>query len=278
MDPIEILTSLGLNQLEAEVYVHLLQNEPATAYRIGQALGKQTANVYKAVGVLARRGAVLLEEGQNRVCRAVPVREFIRHTERAFREKTAQAAEALAGAHTPTFDERVYRVESVDAVLERAATMLEKEAKDVAVIDVFPAAFAAIRPSIEKAVRRKVQVHLQTYEPVKIAGTALHVVAHPGQQSLEHWRSEQLNLVIDARQSLLALMSQELDRVHQAVWTESLYVSVLLHGGITAEQTIHRLLHLGVKNRALREHRFFFNSRLRGQQELLARFRGEPSK
>lgn len=54
---IELLRQLGLNQLEAEVYAFLLPNEPMTAYAIGTALGKPTANVYKAIEHLARLGA-----------------------------------------------------------------------------------------------------------------------------------------------------------------------------------------------------------------------------
>jgi sugar-specific transcriptional regulator TrmB len=52
---IELLRQIGLNQLEAEVYAFLLPSEPMTAYAIGTALGKPTANVYKAIERLARQ-------------------------------------------------------------------------------------------------------------------------------------------------------------------------------------------------------------------------------
>lgn len=80
---IALLRDLGLNQLEAEIYTFLLPNEPMTAYRVGKAIGRPTANVYKSIENLARFGAVLVEEGTNRVCRAVPVEEFIRQIGRA---------------------------------------------------------------------------------------------------------------------------------------------------------------------------------------------------
>jgi sugar-specific transcriptional regulator TrmB len=282
MDAIETLTQLGLNQLEAEIYCHLLQHEATTPYKVAQALGRQTANVYKAVEILARRGAVVVEEGESRTCRAVPVREFLRHTERAFLETTKSAAEQLAGHDRPQMDDRVYRIDSADAVFERARTMLEHEATDLAVVDAFPAALEAIRKSIQKAIRRGIRVQIQAYAPVTFDGAASLVIPAVGGASVAMWQSQQLNIVIDGRQSLLALLSTELDRVHQAIWSHSLYLSSLLHAGMTSEQTIHHLTRLvdakrspTAVARAIRGHRFFLNSHVPGQQELLARFKGE---
>lgn len=285
MDALEILTNLGFNQLEAEIYTHLLQNEPSTAYRIAQAIGKQTANVYKAVDMLARRGAVMVEEGENRVVRAVPAREFLRHTEREFMAQTKKAAEALEALHQPSFDERVYRIESVNEAIEKARWMLEKEATKVAVVDAFPRAYAAIATAVQKAIKRGVEVHVQTYESVTIDGAASHVVAGPGAKVLEFWRSEQLNVIVDGRENLVALLSPDLNRVYQAFWSRSLYLSTLLHGGTTAEQTIHKLLQMldekrspAAIARAIRAHRFFLSSEIPGQKELMRRFTGPEKK
>jgi HTH-type transcriptional regulator, sugar sensing transcriptional regulator len=279
--PTEILTNLGLNQLEAEIYAYLLRSEPSTAYRIAQAIGKQTANVYKAVEMLARRGAVMIEEGESRLVRAVPAREFLRHAEREFLERTKAAGEVLGALHHPTFDERVYRIESVAEALERARIMLESEAKKLAVVDAFPRAWEAIAASASKAIARGVELHVQTYAPVEIEGASAHVVAAPGDAVLDYWRCEQLNIIVDGRQHLLALFSPELDRVYQVFWSHSLYVSSLLHGGFLGEQTIHKLLHMleekrspAAIRRAIRAHRFFLSSDVPGQKELLARFRG----
>ncbi|HET7434746.1 MAG TPA: helix-turn-helix domain-containing protein [Thermoanaerobaculia bacterium] len=281
MTPADILTELGLNQLEAEIYTHLLQSEPSTAYRIAQSIGKQTANVYKAVEMLARRGAVMIEEGENRLVRAVPVREFLRHTEREFMARTKTAATMLDALHKPTFDERVYRIESVAETLEKARMMLEHDATRVAVVDAFPKAWRAIAPSVAKAIARGIDVHVQTYEPVTIEGAASHVVAAPGAAVLEYWRSEQLNVVVDGKQNLVAMLSTELDRVYQAFWSQSLYLSTLLHAGLTAEHTLHKLMRMADEKRspaaivrALRKHRFFLKNEVPGQKELMRRFRG----
>jgi len=89
---VDLLQSLGMNRLEAEIYIYLLQQPgPVTAYRAGQAMGKPTANVYKAVDVLVRKGAVMVEEGPTRLCRPAPPQEFLGQLETSFHARTEQA-------------------------------------------------------------------------------------------------------------------------------------------------------------------------------------------
>lgn len=59
LDAIQGLTGLGFTQADAEVYVALLRESPATGYRIATVLGKATANTYKALRSLTDKGAVL---------------------------------------------------------------------------------------------------------------------------------------------------------------------------------------------------------------------------
>lgn len=271
---IELLRQLGLNQLEAEVYAFLLPSEPMTAYAIGTALGKPTANVYKAIERLARLGAVLVEEGENRVCRGVPAREFLRHVDREFQGRRKHAEKLLSALHRDTFDERVYRVDSVAEVLERSREMLAR-AKTVAIVDAFPRALAEIVPAIERAAGRGVRVAVEAYRPIEIAGADV-VIVPDGEASLRAWRSEQLNLVVDAKEHLVALLGSELDEVHQAVWSQNVYLSCVHHSGRMNEITLVRLMTgawtLEDAARALRDHPFFRNSEVPGHRELVHRF------
>ncbi len=161
------LQDLGFNQLEAEVYVFLLANKPATAYAVGKGLGRPTANVYKAVDALSRRGAVLIEEGDNRLCRAVPADEFLDQMRQSFRAKTEATAEALAKLERQSEDERVYRLESVPQLFERCRQMLEERCERCAVIDAFPGPLHAILPAIESAAARGVRLYVEAQEPIR---------------------------------------------------------------------------------------------------------------
>src|SRR5581483_7727318 len=190
---------------EAEVYTFLLANPPMTAYRVAKGVGAATANTYKAIESLARRGAVLVEEGDNRLCRAVPAKEFLRHLEQNFLKQTHEAEAALTKLQRESFDERVYKLESVDQAFERARQMLEVRCTKVALIDAFPAALEAMLPSIKVAVGKQLQVFVQSYRPVQIKG-ALVATPNIGTDVQTFWGSEQLNVVIDGRECLIALL------------------------------------------------------------------------
>ncbi|MFN7921481.1 MAG: helix-turn-helix domain-containing protein [Bryobacteraceae bacterium] len=276
--PAERLIALGLNRLEAGVYLFLLANPPMTAYRVAKHVGAATANTYKAIESLSRRGAVLVEEGDSRLCRAVPAREFLERLEREFAERTRKTAKALEKLERRSYDERVYKLESVAQMLERARQMLETRAESVAVVDAFPAVLDKLVPSIEAAASRGVRVLVQAYRPVAIRGASV-VVPELGPRALEFWNSEQLNLVIDGRECILALLDRQLTRIFQGLWSNSLYLSCILLAGIRSEQTIHQLRKcLGHRDDAKRMkavlagHRFFLDKDVPGQTELMARF------
>ena len=101
MDALALLMTLGLNQLEAETYLYLLTHDLQTGYRIGQALGKPSANVYKALEALARKGAVMIEEGESRTCRAIPMTEFLSHLEASFHQTATQLTHLSAQLKAP---------------------------------------------------------------------------------------------------------------------------------------------------------------------------------
>ncbi len=274
-EAIEYVRSLGLNQLEAEVYTYLLPHEPATAYAIGRAIGRPTANVYKAVESLARAGAVLVEAGANRVCRAVPVPEFIRHMQQQFLDRTREAEKALSVLAREDYDERVYRIESVPAALVRASEMLGR-AKKVAVVDAFPRALEKLKADIAAAAARGVDIVVQAYEEIAIDGAEV-VVVPEGRLSVAAWRSEQLNVVVDGAEYLFALLSDDLSELHQAVWSRSLYLACGHHAGLMSEamliKHISELAAAGeTKTVEALAKRFFRNSEVPGHRELLRRF------
>lgn len=272
-----LLTSLGLNELEAEVYVALLTQPSLTGYKLGKLLNKPAANVYKALDALARKGAVMLEEGSSQLCRAVPVQEFINQLERDFLDKTRQACQSLSHLKPVPADEKSYQLLSAPLVLERCRQMLQ-QCTTIAVIDVFPEPLEAIREDIGKAVARGVEVYLQVYRETQVEGTHL-VLTSLAEMAIEYWSSQQLNVVIDGKEYLLALFNQDASEVYQATWSRNLYVSSMLHAGFSNEHILHRIRTLsGTEafperlHEILKQQKFLSNSNVPGVKELLARF------
>lgn len=274
----ELLQSLGLNRLEAEVYTFLLRRgEAVTGYGVAKALGRPTANVYKAIDALARKGAVAVDEGARRLCRPAPPAEFLGQLEHTLLDRTREAARVLADLRPAGEDERVYDLQSPALVLERCRAMLAR-ARVVAVVDAFPRALQAVLPAVRAAVRRGVEMYVQTYEPRRIAGARV-VLAHGSEQILANWASEQLNVVVDSQEMLLALLHADLSGVHQAIWTSSLYLSCVTHVGLMREHVFHDMATLSRQpgfpprlRRLVKQQPFFHAATAPGQERLLARF------
>ena len=272
-----ILRRLGLTQLEAEVYTALAGRPPMTGYAVARAVDKPTANVYKAVAALARKGAVLVEEGETRLCRAVPPDVVLTRLEQTARRDIDEARDLFARVEPPAADERVYRLERPGEVIARCIEMLDRATR-FAVIDAFPAALETIAAAAARAAERGVRVFVEAYAPCAIAGADIVVVAH-GPIARHRWRSEQLNVVIDGREHVAALLSQDLSAVHQAIWSDSLYLSCLMHAGRLSEHTLIKMTRLKDEaglppavTRVLDAHPFFANSQVPGHQEIVQRY------
>jgi predicted transcriptional regulator len=64
LDPVQALQAVGWSELEARVYVTLIESdEPLTGYQIAKAARLARANVYTVVERLIRRGALVEEPG-----------------------------------------------------------------------------------------------------------------------------------------------------------------------------------------------------------------------
>ncbi len=231
---IDTLTELGFTALEAEVYAALVEDSPATAYRVAQVLGKAAANVYKAVDSLTRKGAVLVDDGESRMCRAVPPAELLGRIDRDFQGARSRAERALQRLRATDDDERIYRLHTREQVIERAVSMLGR-AKQLVALDVFPEPFADIRDEVAKAAARGVRTLVHVYEKgVEVTGAEV-VTAARGEAMRRAWPGQWLNVVVDASEHMLALMHSERGDVIQAVWSGSGYLSVLYFSGLDAE-------------------------------------------
>ena len=232
-DAIAALGELGFTALEAEVYLILLAESSATGYRVAQLLGKPTANVYKALESLEQKGAVLIEEGTSRAARAIDPEEVLAQAERGFQARRERAARSLARARSSSSDEKLYALRSYDQVFERARAMLDR-AEKLAIVDVFPAPFALLRPSIEAAIARGVDVALEVYEPTELDGADI-VVSWTPELTLQRWPGDGVHIVVDAQEWLIALLARGERAVRQAFWTASPFLAATQHTCLAAD-------------------------------------------
>jgi len=232
-DALNALQNLGFSEIEALVYAHLVGRRPATGYGISHAIGKPTANTYKAIASLVQRGAVQVDEGGGRLARAVPPDELLAALERRGRERRETARAALASLARVDDDERVYALRDRDLVLERARAMLAR-ATDIVLADLFPGPLAALAGGLAAAAARGARVVAKTYGPADVPGVEL-VPAPDAGRVLAAWPGQQLTLVVDADEHLLAMFDTGMARVRQAVWSRSAFLSCLHHNHVAME-------------------------------------------
>jgi sugar-specific transcriptional regulator TrmB len=230
---VEALVELGFTHLEAEIYAFLVQESPATGYRVAQALGKPVANTYKAIETLQNKGAILLDESSTRHYRAVPPAEVLSRMERTFVERKVRATQELSRLRSAPQDDRVYRLTTRDQVLERCRGMIQRS-RSVLLIDLFPLLLAELRSDLERAAERGVVVAVKTYLPAEVAGA--RVLLNPrGEDLMRRYPGQWMIVNADGSELLIASLTADAGAVVQSVWTSSVYLAWIVHTSIAAE-------------------------------------------
>ena len=80
-----LLREMRLSELEANVYIWLLENHRSTGYKIAMQIGKPVANTYKALKSLEKKGAVVSDDSSGTIYfDTIPIEEFLNKLEKEF--------------------------------------------------------------------------------------------------------------------------------------------------------------------------------------------------
>jgi predicted DNA-binding transcriptional regulator len=238
---IDTLRRLGFSDLEALIYLDLLRHPSSTGYRIGRSISKPHANVYQSLVALEQKGAVLFEEGETRIYSAVTPAELIDHLRVRYERECAAAEHELKALEvTPVEEDRFFRLTSRDQVYARARAML-RAAEETVLVELFPSCSKELKEDLEQAVERgRIVAGIVMDEEHLVEGSRI-IVSKMAPQTLRLWPGDQLTLVIDAREFLLALFDRETGQVKRAVSVSSPYVATLFNNGIVADVIMHNL-------------------------------------
>lgn len=273
------LVSLGLTELESEIYMFLVENSPATGYRIAAGINKPAANTYQALRSMLGKGIVILEDSTPRAYRAVPTELLLERMEKRFSKMKSQAAAELAKLKPAAEDEKVYRLQTVEQVYERFREML-KASQQIVLLDLFPAALAELKTDAEATAGRGVHVLIKAYQPAEVRGCVV-VVEPEGRRILGKWPGIGANGIADGREHIIAFLSTDGSAVHDALWSRNKLVSSNYHSALFSDLLLGALLE-GLPCRPDQfPERYVKLRRLKAQEIpgyaiLLKRFRGEP--
>jgi sugar-specific transcriptional regulator TrmB len=240
MNTEESLELLGLTRIEALAYAYLVANPSSTGYRVARGIGKPTANVYRALESLVRKGAVLQDRAATPAFRALAPEDLLARLEDQFMQRKARAARELASLRPDEGDERVYALTSFEQVLSRARILLASTRR-VSFVDAAHDIVAMLVTEIQDARQRGARVLLRSRpvpvfaEPAPDRAVRAHrdtlsdSAARPGTHP-------SLRIVTDAREVLLAWFSPDGARVREASWTRSPFVARAQHEALASER------------------------------------------
>lgn len=221
---------MGFTELEAAVYSYLVENSPATAYRAARDIGKPVANTYKAMQALFQKGAVMIDETQNRLCQAVPPAEVMEKLKITYLDQHRKTTDALARLKPSRDAEKIFSLADAGQVFDRCRRAIG-QAENIILVDAYPGVIKTIKPWLEEAGSRGVTVVLQAYKPVGIRGVEV-VEFQNAAEMLGRWRGDWLIVVVDGAEYLFAFIGEDGRTVHNAIWCESAFMALPQHSNL----------------------------------------------
>ncbi len=227
------LQALGFTETEALAYAYLVENSPATGYRVSHAIGKQPANTYKALSSLEAKGAVIVESGESNLCYAVPPAELLDGLEKQFQQHRLEAKRELEALPSPSAYAGIFHLKSVDQVIQRTEAMVG-DATAIVLCDISPGPCERLAPVLRKAAASGVLVACHVYADEEIEGVHTLNMTKRDLASVK-WPGQQISVVVDSLEHVLGLLSMDMETVHEAVWSSSNFLSCMQHNHLVAE-------------------------------------------
>lgn len=229
-----LLREMGLSDLEAKVYIWLLENKRSTGYKIAVEIGKPVANTYKALRSLEKKGAVIRDDSSNKTYfDTIPVEEFLNKIEKEFYKQRKKIIEEVKKMDVQQEPIGIYELQSAELVYEKAIGMI-KTAESSLVIDCFPAPLQVIKKELLNKKGENIPILLKNYCDTRFEGirqieatkTDLLLDEHPGQ-----W----LLMIKDAAESLIAFFDLSGEELLHSIWIKDPFISLILFNGSTIE-------------------------------------------
>jgi HTH-type transcriptional regulator, sugar sensing transcriptional regulator len=225
--------AFGFSDLEARLYVALVQHGQQTGYGAAKLVKKPAANCYKALESLSEKGAVLASPGNTVLFSAVQPLELAQTFSSAYQAKVQEAATSLSRLVCADATGDVFRIADAQKGLEKARHVLST-AREIVLVDIFPNALATLVPAINEATRRGLRVFVKCYGGSEVEAT--RVIRTPNANIiLERWPGEWVVIVADGNEVLMLLLEKNLQSMIQGIWTKSPYLSWLYHYSLASE-------------------------------------------
>jgi len=158
-----LLRNIGMNDLEATIYIWLLKNKRSTGYKIAVQIGKPVANTYKALNSLEKKGAVICDNSSSKAFfDTIPIGEFLNKIEKQFRNQRNKIIKEVNKLELINDSSGIYELKSKELVFEKANSIINT-AEHTILIDGFPAPLNKVKEYLEKRNRNDISIYVKSY-------------------------------------------------------------------------------------------------------------------
>ena len=229
-----LLREMGLSDLEAKVYIWLLENKRSTGYKIAVEIGKPVANTYKALRSLEKKGAVVRDNSSSKTYfDTIPVEEFLNKIEKEFntkREKIITEVKKLDVQQEPI---GIYELQSAELVYEKAIGMI-KTAEDTLLIDCFPAPMKMIKEHLTEKRSKDIFIYVKNYSGEDIDNVH-QIKADNAELPISELDGQWLIVLKDTVESLIAFFNKDGTELNHCIWIKDPFISFVLFNGSAHE-------------------------------------------
>lgn len=240
------LVSLGLSELESQIYVTLNQEPGLTGYRIAKLLNKSTPNTYKALSTMESKGLVVSDDShQAKLYRALPASEYLDSVERTFSEQRKNIEKGLSELGPSRQGEGIYRILDYTQIITKAKHLIQA-AERVILLDLHPRFMEELIVDLTEAQQQGLQIHLLIYDDTRIEGCQHHF-PHPGDNPLEKLQSNWMEICVDGHEFLICDVIHDTKSVHEGIWGKNFYLGSTLTAKLGMEMILRDIMHAALE-------------------------------
>ena len=235
----KMLESIGFTVLESDIYVYLLTQGANTGYGVAKGVGKAVANVYKALDILAKKGAVEQASGKSKQYIAVPWEQLISTETKKFEANMDGLAKALKQIPSHQEDEQIYHMQNADQVKEQSVRIIEK-AGSIILADLEPKSLEWLKQPLIDAALRAVEVRVKIYEDADLPNVHL-VLRKQGKQIYDKTRYINFGICADGQDMITGILTHDSSQVVQAFRSKSALMNLTIYNKLLYELVLTEL-------------------------------------
>ncbi len=162
-DLVRDVQELGLSEYEAKAYLALLDESPASGYKVAQNSGVPRSKIYEVLNGLARRGVVLVNRGEPVQYAPLPPKELVARRRHEIEQSVGVAERSLESYVSNAISRGViWDIAGREEIFERAREIAGRAERTI-LAEIWYEDASELREALSEASTRNVDVEVVAY-------------------------------------------------------------------------------------------------------------------